>query len=39
MRSGDNALRSVEDAEVGQMVDVELSDGVVAAEIKRITKR
>lgn len=39
VRSGDNALRSVEDAEVGQMVDVELSDGVVAAEIKRITKR
>lgn len=39
VRSGDNVLRSVEDAEVGQMVDVELSDGVVAAEIKRITKR
>ena len=39
VRSGDNALRSVEDAEVGQMVDVELSDGVMAAEIKRITKR
>lgn len=39
VRSGDNALRSVEDAEVGQMVDVELGDGVMAAEIKRITKR
>ena len=39
VRSGDNALRSVEDADVGQMLDVELSDGVMAAEIKRITKR
>lgn len=39
VRSGDNTLRSVEDTEVGQMVDVELSDGVMTAEIKRITKR
>ena len=39
VRRGDIALRSVEDAEVGEMIDVELTDGVLEAEIKRVTKR
>ena len=39
VRRGDIALRNVEDAEVGEMIDVELTDGVMEAEIKRVTKR
>ena len=39
VRRGDISLRSVEDAEVGEMIDVELTDGVMEAEIKRVTKR
>ena len=39
VRSGDKALRSVKAAHVGQSIDVELSDGVIEAEIKRLTER
>jgi exodeoxyribonuclease VII large subunit len=39
VRSGDKALRSVKVAHVGQSIDVELSDGVIEAEIKRLTDR
>ena len=37
VRSGDKALRSAGDSSVGDMIDVELSDGVLNAEIKSIT--
>lgn len=39
VRCGDTTLGSVDDAHVGQLVDVELGDGVMEAEIKSITKR
>ena len=39
VRCGDSTLGSVDDAHVGQLVDVELGDGVMEAEIKSITKR
>ena len=39
VRCGDRVLKSVEDVEVGQKIDVGLSDGKMSAEIKSITKR
>lgn len=39
VRCGDRVLKSVEDVEVGQKIDVGLSDGEISAEIKSITKR
>ena len=39
VRCGDRVLKSVEDVEVGQKIDVGLSDGEMSAEIKSITKR
>jgi exodeoxyribonuclease VII large subunit len=39
VRSGDIAVTSVANSEVGQCIDVELCDGVIGAEIKSITEK
>ena len=39
VRSGDIAVTSVVNSEVGQCIDVELCDGVIGAEIKSITEK
>ena len=38
-RSGDRALKSVEDGHVGDSIDIELYDGSIGAEIKHITPK
>jgi exonuclease VII large subunit len=38
VRSGDLAIRSVTDSSIGDSIDIELTDGMLSAEVKSITQ-